>query len=123
MTPLLLLFVQVVHGEEPDPLHPLGGRVQQQLLFQSQTRTDGQTQPELNAHLPERPDPEPTGRRTLLHRIIPLCGCRLYLCLGPNQPKLNHLNLNNLSLNHLNLNLNLNQRLRMETKGTKEIFT
>lgn len=108
------LFVQVFHGEEPDPLHPLGGRVHQQLLFQSQARTDGHTRPELSPSPPDHPGPEPAGRGSLLHRFIPICGCRLYLRPGHNQPQLNHLNLNlSLDLNHLN------QWLGMETKESE----
>lgn len=90
---LLLSLVQVVHGEEPDPVHPLGGRVQQQLLLQSKPGTQRRTQPELSPRLPERPGAEPAGRETLLHRVVPICGRRLHLRLGPNQHELNHQNL------------------------------
>lgn len=90
---LLLSLVQVVHGEEPDPVHPLGGRVQQQLLLQSKPGTQRRTRPELSPRLPERPGPEPAGRETLLHRVVPVCGRRLHLRLGPNQQELNHQNL------------------------------
>lgn len=90
---LLLSLVQVVHGEEPDPVHPLGGRVQQQLLLQSKPGTQRRTQPELSPRLPGRPGAEPAGRETLLHRVVPICGRRLHLRLGPNQQELNHQNL------------------------------
>lgn len=83
----LLLFVQVDHGEEPDPLHPLGGWVQQQLLFQSEPGTQEWTKPQLSPCLPERPGPEPAAGG-VLHCIIPVCGCGLYLCLGQSQPQL-----------------------------------
>lgn len=85
--------------------------MQQQLLFQSKPRTHGRTQPELSPRLPERPGPDPAAEWTLLHRIIPICGCWLYMRLGQNQPNLNHLNLD---LN-VDLNLDLDQQLGVET--------
>lgn len=104
---LLLSLVQVVHGEEPDPLHPLGGRVQQQLLLQSKPGTQRRTQPELSPRLPERPGPEPAGWTTLLHRVVPVCGRRLHLRQGPIQPELTH---QNLILDLQNSYLNLTTR-------------
>lgn len=85
---LINLFVQVVHSEEPDPLHPLGGRVQQPLLLQSKLGTQGWTKPELSPYLPECPGPESAAGGALLHRIIPVCGCGLHLRLGQSQLEL-----------------------------------
>lgn len=62
--------------------------MQQQLLLQSEPWTHRQTQPELSAHLPEHPSPEPAGGGALLHSVVPVCGSGLYLRLGQNQNKL-----------------------------------
>lgn len=83
------LIGQVVHGEEPDPFHHLGGRVHQHLLFRAEPGPERRKRPELGPDPPEHPGPEAAARQPLLHRFIPLCGGGLYLRPLREQPHLN----------------------------------
>lgn len=84
----LLLCVQVHHGEAPDPLHAVGGRVRQHLLLQPHLRTAQRLQPELCSDLPEHSGSEPRQRQPLLHSLVPFGGRWLHLRLGQVQPDL-----------------------------------